>query len=425
MPKLHPTRALGFLIPEPGPQRVYSLSVLINTVGFGLVFTSMTLYLTRVVHLSAGQVGVGLTISGLVGLLASVPAGELADRRGPREMVRAAMFLECLAAACYLLIQNFWSFVLVTSLEMLIINAWVAADGALTRRVGGENATTFRSVNQAIGNLGISLGALGCGVAIQIGTPAAYRTLIIGNALTFLAGWAILRRLPHYETLPRPAAGAKAGARWVALTDKPFVAYTALIGTMSIQESVILLSLPLWVVDDTHAPRWSVSMFLLINTILVALFQVRVGRSVATITNAGAGLRRAGVAFLVSCTAIGFAAGLPSWAALLLLVGAVGLHTLGEMLYSSASFALDFGLAPAHAQGQYQGLVGVGMGAGRAAAPVLLVGLCLTWGRAGWLGLGAFFLALGLAGPALAGWGERTRPSISRPSEAELAITAD
>jgi len=74
------------------------------------------------------------------------------------------------------------------------------------------------------------------------------------------------------------------------------------------------LLLPVWVVYHTHAPRWSVSAFFIINTVMVVLFQVRVGRTVQTIRQGGAAFRRAGVIFLVSCSAMGLAAGLPAWA---------------------------------------------------------------------------------------------------------------
>lgn len=184
---------------------------------------------------------------------------------------------------------------------------------------------------------------------------------------------------------------------------------------MTIQYFVILLSLPLWVVDHTHAPRWSVSAFLLINTLIVTFCQVRIGKNVGTIRQGGDALRRAGVLFLVSCSAIGLAAGLPGWAALLLLVAAVIVHTCGEMWFAAGGFAVVFGMPPAHAQGQYQGVATIGFGAGVAAAPVLLVGICLSYGRVGWAGLGAGLLLLGLAAPAVARWGERTRPA---PAEA-------
>jgi hypothetical protein len=272
---------------------------------------------------------------------------------------------------------------------------------------------------RALGNIGISLGAVGCGVAVAFDTPTAYRTLIIVNALTFLVTWAILGRLPHYEPLPKPEA--EDGPRWIALRDKPFVAYAALAGAISMQYWVITDPLPLWTVNYTNAPRWSVSVFLIINTVFVALLQVRVGQNVETIRQGGTALRRAGVIFFFSCSAIGLAAGIPGWAALLWLAGAIALHTYGEVWFSSASFALEFGLPPEHAQGQYQGLAGIGTTLGSAVAPVLMLGLVLSLGRIGWIGLGAVFALLGLAGPAVARWGERTRPAAAQLTQPEPA----
>lgn len=403
------------LVPEPGPRRLYALSVLVTMFGFGLVMTATPLYATRIVGLSARQVGLGMTIAGLIGLLAAVPIGDLADRRGPREIVRATILIQAVTATCYIFIHGFAEFVAVTTVSMLSMNAGMSADGALLRRLGGEEASRFRASTQAITNVGISVGAVGCGVAVQLSTPTAYRTLFAVNALTLIASWAILKRLPRYEPLPKPDDGP----RWTALADRPFVAYTVLAGFMFMEYLVTVLLLPLWVVDHTHAPRWSVSLFLLINTILVVLFQVRVGSRVKTLRQGGTAMRRAGAVFLVSCSAMGLAAGLPGWAALLLLATAVAMHTYGELWHSAATFALDFGLPPEHAQGQYQGLVGIGTGTGQAAAPVLLIGLCLSLGQAGWVGLGASFALVGLTAPALAAWGARTRPAQPAPARLE------
>jgi MFS family permease len=397
------------LLPEPGAQRLYRLVTLVNTLGFGLVITSMALYFTRVVHLSTVQVGLGLTISGLIGLIAGVPVGDLADRHGARTVVRLTLLVQFLSTLGYLFIHDFAAFVAVSTIDMLAMNANQAADGALLRRVGGENATVFRSATYAISNVGISLGVVGCAVAVQIGTPNAYRALIAGNALTFFLAWLISGRLPKYAPLRAPHDNP----RWGALTDRAFVAYAAHNALMSMQYFVMLLPLPLWIVSRTTAPRWSVGALLLLNTLIVTTCQIRVGRNVTTIRQGGSALRRAGLMFLVSCCAIGLAAGLPGWAALLLIAGAITVHTVGELNHASATFALDFGLAPAHAQGQYQGLAGLGIGAGAAAAPVFMIGLCLTFGTVGWAGLGAFFAALGLTAPAIARWAERTRPSTT------------
>ena len=400
---------------------MYALATLVNTFGFGLVVTSLVLYFTRVVHLGSLQVGLGLTISGLIGLVAGVPVGALADRHGPRTVVRVTFLLQFLSALGYLFIRDFAAFVVVATVDMLAMNANQAADGALLRRVGGDGAAVFRSATHAITNVGISLGAVGCAIAVQIGTADAYRALIAVNALTFLGAWLVSGRLPKYEPLPVPDDD---GPRWGALADRAFVGYAAHNALMSMQYMILLLPLPLWIVGHTRAPGWSVGALLLLNTFIVIAFQVRVGRNVTTIRQGGAALRRAGLLFAVSCCAIGFTAGLPNWTALLLLAAAIAVLSAGELNHAAGTFTLDFGLAPAHAQGQYQGLAGLGLGAGGAAAPTLMIGLCLTFGTVGWIGLGAFFAVLGLTAPAIARWGERTRPGFLAKSESADAGTA-
>jgi MFS family permease len=424
MPSLNPGRALMSLVPESRTQRIYLLTTLINTYGIGLILTAMTLYAIKVVHLTAQNSGLALTIAGLVGLLAAMPMGALADRRGPRGISRLAMLLMAASAVGFVLFaRDFVSYLIVATVQGAALSASVTADVALLRRVGGEEATTFRSQTQAVFNLGVSLGVATCGVAIQLNTVNAYRALFLGQALTSLIGVAIVGRLPRFEPLP----GAHEESFVAALKDRPFLGYTALSGAMYMQYFVLSLLLPVWVVYHTHAPRWSVSAFVIVNTVLVVLFQVRIGKTVQTIKQGGTAIRRAGVIFLVSCSAMGLATGIPAWAALLLLAAAAVLHTYGELWHSSGTFALDFGLAPEHAQGQYQGLVGMGNGAGQALSPFVLIGLVLAGGRLGFVLLGACFTLLGLAAPAVARWGERTRPATpeTESEAAEQVIISD
>jgi MFS family permease len=409
MPRLNLGHAVKSLVPQARDQRVYLLVTLINVYGTGLIVTAMTLYAIKVVHLTATSSGLALTIAGLVGLLSSMPIGRLADRRGPREALRLSLFVLGAAAASYVfLAHSFVSYLLVAIVDGSALNASTTANVALLRRVGGSDATTFRSQTSAVANLGMSLGIATGGIALELNTVDAYRALFLGNALSCLIGVLVLSRVPKFEPLP----GAREESPFTALKDRPFVGYTMLSGAMYMQFFVLSLLLPVWVVFHTHAPRWSVSAFVIVNTIIIVLFQMRVGMKVKTIRQGGAAFRRAGVVFLVSCSAMGLATGLPAWGALLLLAGAVILHTYGELWQSSGMYAIDFGLAPPHAQGQYQGLVGMGNFAGLALSPFVLVGLVLSGGRLGFVLLGTWFLLLGLISPAVARWGERTRPAV-------------
>jgi hypothetical protein len=394
---------------------VFLLVTLINIYGTGLIMTAMTLYAIRVVHLTAERSGLALTIAGLVGMLAGMPIGRLADRHGPRGVFGLSMLVLAAAAASYVFFaHSFASYLIVAIVDASALSSSLPANVALLRRVGGDDATTFRSQVNVVVNVSISFGVATSGIAIELNTVNAYRALFLGNALTYVIGAAILTRLPRFEPLP----GAHEESPFTALKDKPFVSYAVLSGAMFMQNLVLGLLLPVWVVFHTSAPRWSVSAFVIINTVIVVLFQVRIGKTVQTIRQGGAAFRRAGVIFLVSCSAMGLAAGLPAWGALLLLGGAVVLHTYGEIWQSSAMFALDFGLAPPHAQGQYQGLVGMGNLAGQALSPLILIGVVLSGGRLGFVLLGAWFALLGLTGPAVARWGERTRPAVPAAASA-------
>ena len=100
---------------------------------------------------------------------------------------------------------------------------------------------------------------------------------------------------------------------------------------------------------------------------------------------------------------------LPGRLAIFLLLGAVVVHTVGEIWHAAGGFEVSFLLAPPHAIGQYQGLFGMGLGLGIAIGPALLIALCIGWGVPGWWVVGAFFALTGLAVPPAARWAERTR----------------
>lgn len=398
---------LSGLVPEQGAQRVLMTSTFVNTIGNGMFMTSSILYFTRVVHLSAARAGLGLTLAGVIGVAAGLFVGDLADRRGPREVQLALLLLLSVTMASYVLIHGFAALVLVAAVDLLANGASNAVRGGLARRVGGEGAAAFRSRLRAITNAGIALGTLLAACAIEVDTRLAYELLILGNAATFLGCALMLRRLPHLAALPRPAGER----RWSSARDLPFNAWAVLNGLMTLQYQVLLIPLPLWVVAHTHAPRWSVALGMLINTLICVFFQVRIGSAVTTIGQGARAFRHAGCFFLVSCPLLGLLPDVPGWAAVPLLAAACVVHTTGELWHASGSFTLGYDLAPAHAQSQYQGMQGLWSSLlGTSLAPAILTLICIDGGQAGWFALGGFFLLLGLATVPVTRWAERTRP---------------
>ncbi|MEW2440243.1 MFS transporter [Micromonospora marina] len=119
------------LLPEPGPSRTLALSTLVNTVGRGTWLTASALFLTRSVGLSVTQVGVALTLTALVSLVASTPMGYLADRLGPRGLQMVALLASAGCTAALVAVRSFTGFLVVGMLMAVADAGTRGARGAL------------------------------------------------------------------------------------------------------------------------------------------------------------------------------------------------------------------------------------------------------------------------------------------------------
>ncbi|QEV49413.1 MFS transporter [Streptomyces vinaceus] len=397
---------IGRMAGDSGPERVLVAASFVNRVGNGLFNAASALYFTFVVGLPAVQVGAALTLAGVMGLCAGIPGGHLADRRGARTIMTVALAVQALSMAALVLVESWTAFTIIATIDQIAAAAGGAAWGALVVRVGGERPALFRARLRTFVNLGVILGTVGAGAALAADTRGAYVMLILGNAASFALCAALLLLLPRYPVLPAPPQQR----RWIAFADRPFLTFTALYGAMGLQYPVVSLLLPIWISEHTEAPRWTVAALFAVNSAFCVVMQTRIGSRIESPYDGGRAFRIAGLLFLVSCPMMALAAYAPVWAAAGLVLVAIFVHSLGEVWESSACFALGFGLAPDHAQGQYQGVLGLGFNAGQALAPAILTTVVLGLGTTGWLLLALFFAALGAAGPSLARWGMRTRP---------------
>ncbi|MGW2484610.1 MFS transporter [Streptomyces sp. NPDC001571] len=403
-------------LPDAGPLRTLAASNFVYAVGSGLYLTAGVLYFTQDRRLPAAAVGLGLGIAGAFSLAVGIAVGHLADRRGARGVFGATLAVQALATAAFLLVDGFWPFVVAVSVALGAKGAGNAARSPLIRHHGGARPQAFRAYLRAVTNIGISLGAVLAGWAVQIGSHSAYRVLVVGNALAFAAAAALLYRLP-----PVPPVPAAAGPRWGALRDRPYLALTLLDGVMAIQFKVLTVAVPLWLVTATTAPRWLISGTMLLNTVIVIACQVRASRHVDSPGAGALAYRRSGVAFLLACALISLSAGVPAWAAATLLLTAVVVHTVGELWHAAAGFEVSFALAPSHATGQYLGVFGLGAGLAEAVGPTLLISLCITWGRPGWYVVGGLFTLAGLAAPVVVrrAGSRAAPPSQTVPAQAQ------
>ncbi|MFJ6699458.1 MFS transporter [Streptomyces sp. NPDC091272] len=399
-------RLVSRAVPAAGPVRKVAFSTLLTTMGDGLFVTVSTLFFTRVVGLSLVEVGLGLTIASLAGLLFAIPLGHVADRKGAHRVLLLLTTGVIPAILCYLWVRSFWLFVIVACVVGVLQRGCRTVLPALIADIAApDDRVSARAHLQVVTNVGISVGAGAAGIALFIDTRTAYQALVVGAALMYVASAAVLTRIPKG---PAAADHPQRARMSLVLTDLPFLAFTGLNALLALNSGLMEIALPLWIVMHTDAPAWMFSALIVMNTVLVVLFQLKTSSRGDSLAGAARSSRWAGVFLAATCllyAAAGSDVGALLAAAILIL--AMTAHTWGEMHQVSGEWGLSFRLAPAHAHGQYQGMLATGRAATSVAAPILLIAV-ISAGKLGWLVLAALFVISGLLVPATTRWAERT-----------------
>jgi len=381
-------------IPADSAVRALGLSTFINTIGNGLFMTIDVIYFTTIVGLSPAHVALGLTIAGGIGVLANIPAGHLSDRISPRELAVLAVCLQGLITGLFIIVHTFLFFVLLNVVAAILDGFTRATRMTIISRIGGvDSRLMIRAYTRTITNLGIALGTVCAGFALAHNTKFGYQSLLLADAATFLGCAFFLRKLPYFA--PTVAGGEPLS--FLALKDQRYVAATLLNAVMSLHFILQTVAIPLWVVRETHAPRWWVSIIMLVNTIGVIAFQMRASRGSDDLVSGARLFRKATIAISIACILYSFSKGVNTVTACLLLIVAMFFHVYGEVLGSIGSWSIGFGMAQEKYQGQYQGIYSLGIGLSDTFGPAIVIYFAITLGRIGWLYLAVIFLITGVA----------------------------
>jgi sugar phosphate permease len=394
-------------VPLDPTLRILALGTLVNRASGGAVFTTFALYFTRHVGLHPAQVGLALSVSAAAGAVAQVPGGQWGDVRGPREVMRDLTVVTGIVTAGLAVARSFVALlVVITLLGAAQMAANAVRSGYIARIAPGGSGVRFKAYLRAVTNVAMTFGALLGGIALWIDRPWAYVSVFLLDGATSVFTGLLFQRLPHLPGVPARGEGEP---RLGVVRDLPYVVSTLLTGVLFMHFVVLEIGIPLWISEHTDAPTAMVAILLGLNTIAVAVFQVRLSRGAESVTSGARAVARGGAFIAASFVLVGLTDGAARDVAIavLLLYGCV--HVVGEMVSSSGTWGVSMGLAPVERQGQYQGFAGLAFSLSRVAAPTLITTLCIGWGRPGWFVLAGLILAASLLMRPVAAWGLATR----------------
>ena len=378
--------------PDPIVRKI-TLSTFINTFGNGLFMTTGIIYFSLVVGLGAQKVALAFSLSGALSLLLSVPSGHFADRYPPRLIASTALVGMGFCAFALIFIQNWWLLLTALSLDSIFEVFGQNARMAMIARIGeGEERVRIRAYTRAVTNLGIAFGTVIAGFALAINTPFAYKSMIALNSITFFLAAVAYLRVPNVK----PSLTNREKFDWAILKDYRYISAMLLSGVMSMHFILQNIAIPVWVVKETNAPRWWVSVIMFVNTIAVVLFQVRMSKGAANAEIGAKQFKKAGFYIAAACLFYGAAKGLNPYAASAVLIIAMLIHVVGELLASTGSWSIAFEMANQDRQGAYQGLWRMGFGGMNVIGPSLVIFFAIGLGQIGWVIMAFIFIITGL-----------------------------
>jgi MFS family permease len=386
-------RVLRLAGPTPLVRRLSAQSVL-SAVGDGVFLTGSAVFFTQVVGLSAAQVGLGLTVAGVATFALAVPLGKLADRYGAKRVWSLSALLEALVYLLWLVVGSMAGYVVMMIGLGLVQTANRASRNAyridvFPRAQRVRSQAYFRAAR----NVGYTLGALLAGIALATNDDAVIRAVPVVTAVLLLLNAALIARLPpvvaHVEDGEAPLEKAVSGRGPAsALRNRGFLAMCVCDGVLGSHQVLLNVVIPLWLVEETDAPRVLLAWLFGTNTVMAVALQVAAARGITTVADSLRAERRGAAFFVLSCGIVLVTHDTVGWVTIALVWAGHVTVTGAELLQSAGQWGLQAELSDAARRGEYQGVAQLGYTLGTVWAPAAYTFLAMEWGAEGWLVIG-------------------------------------
>jgi len=387
-----------FGLPDITGHRRFVTAVGVDALGSGIFMPVAVLYFLNTTTLTLPEVGLVLSFAGAAGFPVILYVGGLVDRLGAKRVLLAANALQAAAYLGYPLARSFGAVLAVTAMAAVgQVSFWAAYSplvAAISRPGEREMWVGFLG---ALRNLGFAVGGLASGVAVTIGTLAAYHAVAIANALSYLLALVLLAGVAAPVPVVRTAGRAHAQGWGVVLRDRPYHLLVLTNVGYALCGMALNFAMAVYAVEVLGLPGWVGGGLFVLNTVMVAFGQGLVVRGMT-------GHRRHHVAMLGNTV---YAASFLIFAAVGLLdpgpavVGvfvAAAVYTMGELLGGPVLSAAALEAAPSHLRGRYFSLYQMSWNVSGIVAPALFAALLAAGRYLVWFALtGIALVAVGMA----------------------------
>jgi len=413
-------RLLRLAGPTPLVRRLSVQSVL-SAFGDGVFLTGSAVFFTQIVGLSASQVGLGLSAAGVVTFALAVPLGKLSDRFGAKRVWALSSLVEALLYLVWLAVGGMATFVaMLVALELVVTTSRSARNAYRFDLFPREERVSSSAYFRAARNVGYTLGALLAGVALATNSDSVVRLVPVATATLLLLNATLVSRLPrvaHHADGESPLETvAHAEGRGTALRNRGYVMMSILDGVLATHQVLLNVVIPLWLVEETDAPRVLLAWLFGTNTVIAVLFQVVAARGVVTVGDSLRAQRRGAFFFVLSCGIVLVTHDTVGWVTIVLVwVGHVTV-TGAELFNSAGDWGLQAELSDPARRGEYQGVTQLGYTLGSVWAPAAYTFLAMQWGTPGWLLIAAIVLLAAVAIHPAARAAERHLAQVAEPA---------
>ena len=185
--------------------RILVIATLISRVGRGIFLTVAVLYFTLIVGLAPHEVAIVLGAASAAGVLSSLAGGWLADRMSARRLLVVLSIVDGVGLVCYVFAHDFASALVIAVIVGAVEQAANSTRMAIIARAfDGDQRVHARAVLRTVTNVAIAVGSGIGALALLAGTAEAYRWIIVGAGVMYLAGVTQLVKLPHRVDAPKP-----------------------------------------------------------------------------------------------------------------------------------------------------------------------------------------------------------------------------